>query len=531
MSGAGTELRGSAVNLDVLIGGAIRQFGQRTAVFDDRRKVGFDELGERIDRLGSALAALGLVRGDRIASLQRNSIETVETDLMAARFGYVRTLLNARSSAEDHVHCIGHCGARALIFGAGFADHVDALRDRLPNVEFFIAVGGAPARALPYDDLIRRQAAAPPPWTVEEHHPHSVYYTSGTTGRPKGVLLSQRNWLVVVRNHLVDTFRHAGETDVLLHATPLSFASGCAVIPHLVRGASQRIMEQFDARRVYEAIERDRVTTTILVPTMIQMMLDLPGSESFDTGSLHTVLYGGAPMAAERIRETFERWGPVLMQGYGQWEAPQLISRLGRREHAEAIADPAKARRLASAGRPLSFVRVGIVDDEGALQPAGTEGEIVTAGDHLMVGYLDNEEATEELREGPWQRTGDIGKLDEDGYLYLTDRKKDVIITGGSNVYPRDIEDVLYRHPDLLEAVAVGVPSEQWGETVHVVAAPRRGRELDGQALVDWCRERLPPDKRPRSASIVDSLPKSGYGKILRREVRQSFWRGRDRRI
>ena len=519
------------MNLDVLISGAIRKFRNRTAVYDEKRSVGFTELGERTNRLGSALAALGLGRGDRIASLQRNTIEAIETDIMAARFGYVRTLLNARGSAGDHTHCINHCGARALIFGAGFADHVDALRDQLPGVEFFIMVGEGPDRGLRYEDLIHCHDPAPPRWTVDEHHPHSVYYTSGTTGRPKGVLLSQANWLVLVRNHLVDAFSHACETDVLLHATPLSFATGCTVIPHLVRGASQRVLEQFDAERVYQVIERDRVTTTVLVPSTIHMMLDLPGSESFDTASLHTVMYGGAPMAAERIRETHERWGPVLMQGYGQWEAPQLISCLGRRDHVEAVANPARAHVLTSAGRPLSFVRVGIMDDEGHLRPAGTEGEIVTAGDHLMVGYLDNEEATEELREGQWQRTGDIGKLDEDGFLYLTDRKKDVIITGGNNVYPREIEEVLYRHPDLLEAVAVGVPNEQWGETVHVVAAPRRGRRLDGAALVEWCRERLPSDKRPRSATIVDSLPKSGYGKILRREVRQAFWHGRDRRI
>jgi acyl-CoA synthetase (AMP-forming)/AMP-acid ligase II len=236
-------------------------------------------------------------------------------------------------------------------------------------------------------------------------------------------------------------------------------------------------------------------------------------------------------MAVEHVKETMRLWGPVLVQGYGQWEAPQIVTVLDQAQHREAIENPALTHRLASAGLPLSFVRIAIMDDAGTLLPPGEDGEVVTAGDHLMVGYLDNPEATQAERHGIWQRTGDIGRMDADGFVYLTDRKKDLIITGGSNVYPREIEEVLYTHPGVLEALAIGVPDEKWGERVHALLVPRPGHAIDEEAFLAWCRDRLGTDKRPRSVELVADLPKSAYGKILRRDVRQRYWHGRERRI
>ena len=243
------------------------------------------------------------------------------------------------------------------------------------------------------------------------------------------------------------------------------------------------------------------------------------------------MIYGGAPMAVETIRETIARWGPVLIQGYGQWEAPQMVCFLSQEEHAEALGDPALIHRLASTGQALPFLKMGIMDDEGNLLGADQEGEVVSKGDHLMVGYLNNQEATDEIRVGEWQRSGDIGRIDKDGFVYLTDRKKDIIITGGSNVYPREIEEVLYTHPDVSECVAFGVPNDKWGETVHALAIPRTGHEINEEEFLEWCKDRLPNDKRPRSMGVVDHLPKSAYGKILRREIRLTFWEGRDRKV
>ena len=518
------------MNLDVLLSNAIGQFRDHVALDDGSRRFTFAETGRRLNRLGNALMKLGLAPQERIASLQLNSIETIEVDLTACRFGFVRTLLNWRLEPDDHVYVLNHCGAKVLVFGEAFTAAVDGIRDRLQTVEHFVCVGHPPAWASAYDDLVGRSTEAPPAHTMQLTDLHSIYYTSGTTGQPKGVLLDQRNWLVLTRNHLVDPFKDIGPEDVMLHAAPISHASGACVVPHFVRGARQRILPRFEPGAALAAIEADGVTNTFVAPTMALMMLEHGDHDRTDKSSLRRVFYGGAPMAAEQVRTFMDRWGDVLLQGYGQWEAPQLFTWMSSRQHREAL-DEGKEHRLASAGVPLSFCRVGVMDDDGRLLPAVAEGEIVTAGDHLMIGYLKNPEATAAERVGEWQRTGDIGRIDPDGFVYLTDRKKDVILTGGGNVYPRQVEEVLYTHPDVLECVALGIPDDRWGEVVHAIVIARPGRTPDADAFLAWARDRLSTDRRPRSVEFVAELPKSNYGKILRRELRERFWQGRKRRI
>lgn len=518
------------MNLGYLLDNAVARYGDHTAVADGSRAYTYKALSERINRLGNALLQEGIPYQGRIASLQFNSIESLEFDLAAARFGYVRTLLNARGGAEDHLHALTDCEAGALVFGAEFTEHVEKLRDRLPHVASYICVGDGPSWARNYDELLGRAAPTAPACEVQESDWHSIYYTSGTTGKPKGVVLSQRNWLVLVRNHLIDVFPGASPQDVLLHASPMSHASGTMIFAHLVRGARQHIQRRFRVEETLELFERESVTTVFLAPTMIIKLMEQDRGGRRTRRRLHTVRYGGAPMPAERIREALGRWGPVFTQGFGQWEAPQMLTVLNQRQHEAALA-AGNEHRLRSCGRPLTYVRIGVMDDQNNLLGAGEEGEIVTAGDHLMVGYLNRPEETARLRSGPWQRTGDVGRLDSDGFVYLTDRKKDLIITGGNNVYPREIEEVMHAHPDIEEAIAVGVPDDTWGEVVHVVAVLRPGHELGGEAFLAWCRTRCSSDKRPRSVEFVRELPKSAYGKILRNEIRSRYWKTQDRRI
>lgn len=518
------------MNLNIVFENAVRRFPHHIAVDDGARQFTYEHLSERTSRLGTALSRLGMRKGDRIASLQYNSVEVLEVDVASARFGYVRTLLNPRSDLQTHQHSIQDCGAKVLFFGGEFADLVNSLRGVLPQVEAFVAIGHAPDWALSYEEFLATAAANPPTEVVSGKDWHSVYYTSGTTGKPKGVVLTQTNWLALVRNHLVDVFPRASASDVVLHAASMSHASGAFNFAHLARGARQRILSRFEPDEVLDVIERERVTTMFLAPVMIMKLLDADAGRSRDKASLHSVIYGGGPMPAERVGEAVRAWGSVFAQGYGQWEAPQMVTFLSQDQHREAL-DSNQLHRFSSAGRPLSFTQVAILDDEGQILPTGAEGEIATAGDHVMEGYLNQPEETAALRVGPWQRSGDIGRIDGDGFVYLTDRKKDLIVTGGSNVYPREIEEVLYRHPDVHEAVAVGVPDDTWGEHVHALVVARQDRAFDSTAFLAWCQERLSSDKRPRSVELVKELPKSFYGKILRRELRARYWQSSDRKI
>ena len=518
------------MNLGYLLANAVARFSHHTAAFDESRELTFLQLDERTNRLGTGLASLGVRHQDRVASLQYNGIETLEFDVMAAKFGLVRSFLNARSSVSEQIDALNLVRAKALVFGAEFIDQVAQIREAVPSLRTLVCVGGAAAWADEYEALLGRSRADAPPDEVTQADWHSIYFTSGTTGKPKGIVLSQQNWLAVVRNHLIDTYASTDTSDVLLHAAPMSHASGSLIFAHLARGARQTFVKRFDPAAVLDKFGRDRITSLWLAPTMWAKMVELMGNADADLSSLRCIRFGGAPISAQRLRDSVERWGPIFCTGWGQWEAPQQCTVFTQSEVGAAVATR-NYGRLASAGLPMTFCKVGIADSEGHLLPAGGEGEVVVAGDHLMVGYLDDPQATAALRIGPWQRTGDIGHMDAQGFLYLTDRKRDIILSGGSNIFPRHIEEVLYSHPAVLEAIAVGVPDETWGETVHAVVVVREGAPADGDALLAWCREKLPSAKRPRSVEFVADLPKNTYGKILRREVRARYWADRDRTI
>ncbi|MDB5812537.1 MAG: AMP-dependent synthetase [Betaproteobacteria bacterium] len=518
------------MNLGYLLENAAARHFHRVAAFDEKRKVTFGQLNERANRLGNALIALGLQPQSRIASLQYNGIETIEFDVMAAKFGYVRALLNARNSVAEHIDSLNLVQARLLVFGAEFIQQVDEIRGAVPTLEFCICIGGSTTWAAEYEAVLSRAAAAPATHVVNENDWHSIYFTSGTTGKPKGIVLSQRNWLAVVRNHLVDTYAKSDTSDVLLHAAPMSHASGSLTFAHLARGVPQTFLKRFDAATTLDTFERDDVTTIWLAPTMWSKMVELMDGKDRNLSTLRSIRFGGAPISVPRLRDAVERWGPRFCSGWGQWEAPQQCTFFTQEQIGAAVA-ARDDRRLASAGVPMTYCRIATADADGTILPRGEEGEIVVTGDHVMVGYLDQPEATAELRIGEWQRTGDIGRIDEEGFLYLTDRKRDIILSGGSNIFPRQIEEVLYAHPAVLEVVAVGIPDNTWGETIHAVVVPRDGATADSAALLDWCRDRLPSNKRPRSVEFVQDLPKNTYGKILRREVRARYWTAQERQI
>lgn len=495
------------------------RFRENVAVEQKGREIRYATLAENVSRLGNALRHLGVTDGTVVAGLMHNRVELLETSLACSASGAISAFMGSSSSEKEIIHALKLSDAKVLVYESDHYTITDEIR-RSTNVRHYIAVGSDPKGDLPYEALKAKASDHLQLSSYSCNTPHSIHFTSGTTGLPKGVLLAHNNWLRVYYHYVSQLDMHTSSTDTALFAAPITHASGMLVMPTLHSGGRLLVMDKFDPQEINAAISSGKVTSTFMAPTMVQLLMKEMKPSERKPGRLRTIVYGGASFPVERLKEALDIYGPVLVQGYGQWEAPISFSTLTPEMHVDALRN--HPQRLASAGTPALFTEVAILDDDGNELESGGVGEIATAGPHLMLGYIKNPEATSEIRSGRWQRTGDIGHIDPDGFLYVTDRKKDMIITGGMNVYPRQIEEVLYEHPQIQDACVVGMPDDLWGETVHAVIVRKAGHDTSEREILEWSRERLKNHQKVRSVSFVDDLPKNSTGKVLRREVRTS---------
>ena len=476
-----------------LIRRAGAQFGSAPALIHEDRVVSFAEFDELTDRLGNALLAAGLTAGDRVAVLMPNGIDGVVAYYAIAKAGLVRVPLNVRETASEHAYKIDDSQARALIHAG----------DPPASVEVMITADELPG-------LITGASSGPCDIRREQDAPFRLAYTGGTTGKPKAVVLTTRSELAEVANFLVDLLPNLRPDSVMLHAAPITHGSGAFFLPHLVKGAPNVILPKFTSAAFLDAARKYRATTTFMVPTMIALLLEDPDTATADL-TLERLCYGGAPIATSVLQRGLDLLGPVFAQLYGQAEAPLAITCLQPWEHTP--------ERLTSAGKPYTFVEVQIRDTDGDVLGPGGVGEVLTRGPHTMSRYWRRPEATAETIEPDgWLHTGDIGRWDDDGYLHLLDRRHDVIISGGFNVYPREVEDALLTHPSVIEAAVVGLPDEKWGERVAAAVVTRS--ETRPEEILEFCADRLAGFKRPRAIEIWPAIPTSPVGKSLRREVR-----------
>ena len=518
------------MNVGHLLTRAAQQHPDRPAWIQGKATITYREAEARVNGLAHALRDLGGRPGDRVAMLLPNCYQGLETILAPMKVRMAVVPMNVRLPAADHAYEVNDSGAFALVYAAEFREHVASIRESLTSVRHFIVVGADAGDDLAYEAII---SPAPAPAILDDD-PEDLawlFYTSGTTGQPKGAMLSHRNLLAMANNFLT-VINPAVTTDVLLHSAPITHGSGLSMLHHLARGAANAIPEtsHFDPPVIFAAIERTRATTMFLVPTMINILMSSPEVSQYDLSSLHTVVYGGGPVYKDQIAQAIETFGDVFVQLFGQGEAPMTITCLPKDEH-RANGDPRRARRLRSAGREVTGVRVRVVDAVGNDLPVGETGEICVRGDLVMQGYWGNAEATAETLRGGWLHAGDMGHLDEDGYLYPTDRIKDLIISGGANVYPRRVEDAIARHPAVSEVAVVGVPDPKWGEAVKAVVALRDDAQVSADDLLDLCRSALANFEVPKSVDFLPELPKNAYGKVLKREIREPYWAGRARRV
>ena len=487
--------------------------------------------------VGRALARSGIRPGDKVAVLSGNDPVAFGSVFGISRAGAVWCPVNPRNEAAENRELLGLLDCRCLIFGPAFAPLVAKIAPDLPELTTLVCLdeagvsgGGVSAGGVSGDtaEVAGLRGAVgfgqwlagvdDGPWQADPvDDVVMIAGTGGTTGRPKGVMLTGRNLETVAALTLM-SYPFAG-SPVYLALAPLTHAAGILCFPIMALGGEIVIMAHADLGEFLALIGRHRVTHTFLPPTVIYSLLDQPALASADLGSLQCLWYGAAPMSAARLEQAIGALGPVLGQLFGQTEAPMFISALAPKDHLRADGTLA-TERFTSAGRPTPLTTVAIMDEAGGLLPPGERGEIVVRGPLVMVGYYQNPAATAEASRHGWHHTGDIGYLDPDGYLYIVDRLKDMIITGGFNVYSTEVEQAVLAHPAVLDCAVIGLPDDKWGERVTVVIQPLSGHEVTAEEIRAWVKDRLGGVKAPKQVEIWPDLPRSRVGKILKTEVK-----------
>ena len=520
------------MNVGELLTKSARTFPGNLAIAHGSKRLTYAQFNSRVNRLANALYKLGIKQGDNIAVLQYNYPETLESIFTCFKAGCGAVPINFRLHPKEFAFIIDHSEARAVILSPEFNEAIIDIRDRIPQARHLIILSGAEGQLLDYENLISEE-----PDQFEDAHVQPddlawLFYTSGTTGMPKGAMLTHRNLIAMTMNFYADICPGFGPNDVILHAAPLSHGSGLYALPNIAKAAANIILESksFDPELVFRTIQEYGVTNMFGAPTMVKMMVDSPALERFDHSSLKALNYGGAPMLAEDMKEAIAKLGPCLVQLFGQAESPMTITGLPHQDHV-LEGTPEQMKRLASAGFPRTDVEVKIFDASDNELPPGEMGEIVTRSDLVMKGYWRNPEATAEALRNGWLHTGDVGYMDESGYLFIMDRSKDMIISGGENVYPREIEEVLVRHPAVREVAVIGVPDPKWGEAIKAVVSLSPGQSATEEELISFCKDNIASYKKPKSVDFVDELPKNNYGKILKRELRAKYWEDKERKV
>lgn len=515
------------MNLGKIVARSALYWPNLEAVVDSRLRLTFKDLETRTNRLASGLLDTGLPQGSHVAILAPNRAELVEAEVAFYKNGMVKVPINARLSIEEIVQILIDSHSQAVITIPAFAQAIAARRSDLPRLKQIISLGEGTGD-IAYEDVLKRGTEVFEPCDPADSELAVLHYTSGSSGVLKAAMLSFGNRKALVRKSLASPTRRARPGDIMAHVGPITHASGMQIMPLLNAGVCNLLVEQYDDEKLLETIEREKVTRLFMVPAMINRLVNFPGIERFNLSSLNLIIYGAAPMPPALLRQAMSIFGPIFAQGYGAGETCSLVTILTEDDHIAALEDP---RRLSSCGRCYFETDLRVVNEQFEDVKPGEIGEIVAKGDDIMQGYWQAPELTEAVMRDGYYLTGDLATVDEFGYIFIVDRKKEMIISGGFNIYPTEVEQVLYTLPEVYEAAVVGVPDEQWGEAVKAVVVLKPGQQLSKETIFDHCARHLAGFKKPRSVDFVDELPKNPNGKVVRRLVRDAYWQNSERKI
>ena len=477
--------------------------------------------------LAGALASLGLSEGDRVAILSLNSDRYYESIFAVPWAGYCVVPLNTRWALLENDYALRDSGTRVLLFDDAFADQAQQLLSDIDalGIAVYMGEGECPDWARSYEELIARHEPVPAS-TRAGSDMAGIFYTGGTTGFPKGVMQSHRAIWASAVGAMPDFGMRRDSS--YLHVAPMfhmaDFAGGMSAT--LCAGRNV-VLQTFEAGQVLQTIGEQSVTHVLLVPAMIKMVLNHPQANQADVSSLERIMYGASPMPAATLEQCMSVWpGVGLVQAYGQTELAPVATTLSAADHAEG------GERLKSAGRPTAVSDIRIVDEEGNDCPTGTSGEVVVRGPHAMLGYWNKPEETAKALQDGWVFTGDAAFFNEEGYLFIVDRVKDMVVTGGENVFTTEVENAVISHEAVQDVAVIGIPHPEWGEAVHAIVILHPGRSVTEEELLAHCRERIAGYKLPKGITFREEpLPLSGAGKVLKTELRKPFWEGRERQV
>ncbi|MBI5652290.1 MAG: fatty acid--CoA ligase [Chloroflexi bacterium] len=503
-------------------------FAKKIGVIDGDRQFTYAQFSERTHRLANALRDLGVQPGDRVSFITANTHQLLEAYFGVLEAGCILNPINIRLSAQDIVYILNHSGARALFYHADFAPLVRDLRDQL-ETKFFVAIEGERDE---YEALLANARADYLAPAIDENAIAELFYTSGTTGKPKGAAITHRALYLHAFN--VALGMRFSDEDVVLHIVPLFHVNGWGT-PQFVTmvGGTHVMLRKVDPGLILDAIQRHRVTRLFGVPTVFNLLLAHPGFEKYDLSSLRVINLGGAPSSPTLVRAIQDRFKCNCFVGYGLTETTPILTSAWHKHHLAGEAREQKIMRESKTGYPLPGIRLRVVNSEGAdVAHNGADiGEIVIQSNTVMEGYYRDPDATAHALRDGWFHTGDMAVMDDEGYVLIVDRSKDIIISGGENISSVEIENCLYAHPKIFECAVVAVPDEKWGEVAKAIVVLKPGEHTTAEEIIAHCRAQIAHFKAPKSVEFRDALPKGGTGKILKANLRQEFWRGRDKRV
>lgn len=516
---------------------ALKFFPKKEAIVCGERRWTYQEFYDRVNRLSHYLKDLGVGKNDKVAILHPNCHYFLEAYYGITQIGAISVPINCRLSSGEIAFILQDSESKILIADPMFQKQVDPIRGEIKDIVGIIWTGEGKVNKesgdLNYEMVLHQtNFSALPETRITDDDIAQIYYTSGTTGRPKGVMLSHKN----VNTHALGTIAelHLTDSDVWIHVAPLfHLADAWATWAITWVGGTHILIREFDAKIVLETIEREKVTLTNLIPTMLNLMVNHPEVGRFDYSSLRVLLSGGAPIAPEVVRKVVETFKCDYIQTYGMTETSPYLTLSILKDHLKKLSYEDQLRFKSKTGREFIGVELKVVNERGEeiKRDEKEVGEIIVKGDIVTKGYWKLPEETKKSIKDGWLYTGDMAVMDEEGYVTIVDRKKDMILTGGENVYSTEVENILYMHPAILECAVVGVPDQKWGEAVKGIVVLKPGQKATAEEIIQFCKDRIARYKAPKSIDFIDALPRTGSGKIHKKGLRDKYWEGYEKKV